>query len=310
MKGRFSIFLTAVAHLIVVTFSASAHPSSGIVVDRRGNILFSDLSRGLLKIDAQGKVRTFHREGGHWLALDSKGSFSKMDFEASSHWPRWFKRRTAAGVRPALITDGGSPLVVAPDGNLYYVCNDERMIPGGLQIARLTPDGKTTLLNPSLRRTSEELGGIRGLAVGPDGLLYASYPRAVLKITLDGKVSTLLNPVVVDDCDKHLPSNENAPFLRGLAVDARRTVYVAATGCRCVIKITPDGKVATVLKAEGPWSPCGVAVRDKDIYVLEHINPNSDAHEDWPPRVRRLGRDGKVTTLVTFAPEPGKPERN
>jgi len=93
--------------------------------------------------------------------LDAGGSFSKVDFEKSPHWPRWFKRRTPAGARPALISDGGSPLVVAPDGNLYYVCNDERMIPGGLLIARLTPDGKETLLTPAFRRTSDELGGIK-----------------------------------------------------------------------------------------------------------------------------------------------------
>jgi hypothetical protein len=67
-----------------------------------------------------------------------------------------------AGARPALITDGGSPLVVAPDGNLYYVCNDERMIPGGLQIGRLSPDGKLELVAPGIRKLAEELGGIKG----------------------------------------------------------------------------------------------------------------------------------------------------
>jgi hypothetical protein len=67
-----------------------------------------------------------------------------------------------------------------------------------------------------------------------------------------------------------------------------------------VITITPDGNVTTVLKAEKPWAPSGVAIRSDEVYVLEHINPNSEAHEDWPPRVRKLGRDGKVTTLATI----------
>ena len=158
------------------------------------------------------------------MALDSSGSFSNVDFERSPHWPRWFKRRTATGVRPALISDGGSPLVVAPDGNLYYVCNDDRMIPGGLLIARLTPDGRETLLSSAFRHTSDELGGIKGLAVGPDASLYASYPKAVLKFGLDGKVTTLLNPVLVADCDKDPSSSGDAPSLRGLVVDARGTV--------------------------------------------------------------------------------------
>jgi hypothetical protein len=76
---------------------------------------------------------------------------------------------------------------------------------------------------------------------------------------------------------------------------------------RSVIKITPDGKVATVLKAESPWAPCGVTIHGENIYVLEHINANSDAHEDWPPRVRRVRPDGTVTILVTFSPDQPKP---
>src|SRR4029077_6953456 len=201
------------------------------------------------------------------------------------------------GARPALISDGGSPLVVAPDGNLYYICNDERMIPGGLLIARLTPDGQETLLSPAFRRTSDELGGIKGLAAGPDGSLYASYPKAILKFTLDGKVTTLADPVVVAHCDKQ-PPGEDAPFLPRLAVDAHGVVYAAATGCRCVIKIMPDGRVETVLKAEAPWSPTGIALKGGDIFVLEYTVINDEAH-DYVPRVRRLGHDGKVSTLTT-----------
>jgi len=294
------ILTVSVVCVLLVTLSL-AHPSSGIVVDHRGEIFFSDLSRGLLKIDAHGKVTTIGQEGGHWLALDETGSFSQVSFEKSKHWPRWFKRRTPVNVRPALITDGGSPLVVGLDGNIYYVCDDERMIPGGLQIAQLSPSGKEKLFNPSLRQLSKELGGIKGLALGPDGSLYFTYPKAVLTITMKGEITTLANPVVVKDCNLNVSPNE-APFLRGLAVDSHGVAYVAATGCGCVVKITPDGKVATALKAEKPWAPSGVALHGEDIYVLEHIDPTSENDQSWPPRVRKLGRSGKVTTLMESAP--------
>jgi len=56
-----------------------------------------------------------------------------------------------------------------------------------------------------------------------------------------------------------------------LAVDSRGRVYLAATDCGCVIKIAIDGKITTVLKAEKPSAPSGVAVHNEDIYVLEHI---------------------------------------
>ena len=92
-------------------------------------------------------------------------------------------------------------MVIGLDGNLYYACDDEKMIPGGLQIARLSPDGRLALLNPKLREIGEKLGGIKGLACGPNGLLYAAYPKAILKIDLHGNATTLVNPVVIDDCE-------------------------------------------------------------------------------------------------------------
>jgi len=296
-----TLILTISAVCVLFVTLSLAHPGSGIVVNKKGEIFIADLSRGLLKIDAHGKVTTIGQEGGHWLALDETGGFSRVNFEKSKHWPRWFKRRTLVNVRPALITDGGSPLVVGLDGNIYYVCDDERMVPGGLQIGQLSPDGKEKLLNPSLRQLSKELGGIKGLALGPDGSLYFTYPKAVLTITVNGKITTLVNPVVVKDCNLSVSSNE-APFLRGLAVDSHSIAYVAASGCGCVIKITPDGKVATALKAEKPWAPSGVVVHGENIYVLEHVDPNSETHQSWPPRVRKLESTGKVTTLMESAP--------
>jgi sugar lactone lactonase YvrE len=288
--------------------SSFGHPSAGIVVDQQGNVFISDLTRGILKIDPSGKVSTIseEKEGGHWLALDPEGQFSKVDFTKSSHWPRWFKRRTEEGARPALISDGGSPLVVARDGNLYYVCNEDKTkIPGGLQIARLTPDGKETLLNPALRPLADRLLGIKGLAEGADGAFYMTCPQALLKVSAKGEISTILNPVIAPECDRHPPGLTDSPSLRGIAVNSRGEIFAAATGCRVVLKITPDAKVTTVLKSEAPWSPSGVALRGDDLYILEYINPNSDQHEDWPPRVRKLTRDGIVSTLLNLA--PGQP---
>jgi sugar lactone lactonase YvrE len=292
-----------VAALALFVEWASAHPSSGIVADEKGNVFVADINTGLWKIDTEGNLTHLHKEAGHWLALDAEGSFARVDFTKSEHWPRWFKRRTPDGARPALITDGGSPLVAHPDGNLYYVSSGEHLQPGGHEVIRLTPGGKVGRVATDLARTSEKLGGIKGLAAGPDRALYISYPKAVLRITTDGKVTTLADPVVVTDGDNDLPEGtpeSQLPSLRGLAVDGRGTVYAAATGCRRVVKIKADGKVETVLKAERPWSPTGVVLKGGAIYVLEYPNANGERHADWVPRVRKVGRDGKTTTLVTF----------
>jgi hypothetical protein len=41
------------------------------------------------------------------------------------------------------------------------------MIPGGLQIGRLSRDGKLGLVAPGIQKRVEELGGLKGLAAVP-----------------------------------------------------------------------------------------------------------------------------------------------
>jgi len=295
--------LAVVASLALIAGRASAHPSSGIVVDGDGNVFVADINTGLWKIGTDAKISHVHSEAGHWLAPDTDGRFARVDFTKSDHWPRWFKRRTPDGATPALLTDGGSPLIVHRDGNLYYASSGAALKPGGHEVIRLAPDGTLSRVAAGLDTTSERLGGIKGLAAGPDGALYVSYPKAVLKITAVGKVTTLADPVVVTDCDNDLPPGTpegQLPHLRGLAADGRGAVYAAATGCRRVVKISAGGKVETVLTAERPWSPTGVALHGDAIYVLEYPNANGARHADWVPRVRKVGRDGKATTLAGF----------
>ena len=121
---------------------------------------------------------------------------------------------------------------------------------------------------------------------------------------------------MVPDCESDVASTNqaafyHAPYLRGLAVTSDGMVYAAVTGCRCVVKVAADGTVSTVLKAERPWSPAGVAVRNGAVYVLEYRQlPNlAGKPEEWLPRVRKLASDGQVTTLATLTSKPSKSEQ-
>jgi len=293
--------------ILVIAFFAlpartlSAHPSSGIVVDQDGQVFFQDIvGRAIWKIDAQGKLTKYYdRLGGHWMALDGKGSFSQENLKVA-------ERITPFAAKPTLlIADGGAPIVVNPDGNLYYGCD---LLDGGrvaVGLTRISPGRRQMLFSPDLKKTLEKMAdGVTGLATGPNGSVYVSTWNSVLKVDMEGTVTTVVHPVIVEDCDEdpadHNPSN-HSPYLRGLAVDARGTVYAAATSCHRLLKIAPDGKIESVLKAERPWSPTGVAVQGGDVYVLEYTNANGRAVEGWLPRVRKLGRDGTVTTLATIS---------
>jgi hypothetical protein len=301
MAGRiFSLLVAAIIHCCWFADHALAHPGSGIVVDAQGQVFFIHSGHGLMKIDAQGKLRTIQKiKDGHWLALDAAGSFSRAT-------PKYFQRITPDDVKPALIyAGGGAPLVVNSDGNLYYASSPGSDSPGGLGLTRETPNGTRTAFSPALTEALHQIDdGVTALASAADGSLYVGCWTAVFRVMADGTVRTLAHPINVKDCDEdkadHKASNR-LPYLRGLAVASDGAVYAAATSCHCIIKITPDGKVETVLKAARPWSPTGVAIHGRHVYVLEYTNANGPATEGWRPRVRVLGPDGAVKTLVTIA---------
>jgi hypothetical protein len=269
-------------------------------VNTRGEVYFIHTGKGVGKIDAAGKLTYIHKVkgGGHFLAWDAQGKFS-------TQFPRLFERLTPEGDKPTLLyASGGAPLVVHRDGNLYYGSgfpDGDDKAPGGHTLTRLALDGTRTLFAPELKATLAKLDeAVTGLAAGPDGLLYVACPNAILKVKTDGTVTTFVHPVGVKDRADDWATDAHArffhaPYLRGLAVADDGTVYAAVNGCRCVVKVPPAGKVETVLRAERPWAPTGVAVGGKDVFVLEYSH--TDKAADWAPRVRKLAADGKVTIL-------------
>lgn len=301
MKIPFSVVVALVAWFGTAGLTAVAHPGSGIVVDAQGNVYFSHFERGVGRIDPQGGLSYVgNTKGGHWMCLDVEGGFSRTK-------PKHFERLSAEGVKPALLyADGGSPIAVLRDGQLYYASNDEKLTPGALQVTRQSAGGEISVFPRDGRKVTEKMG-ITGLAAGPDGALYIAQPNAVLKLRMDGTFVTIASAIELKDCDVDYPDNNPRallPSLRGLAVDEDGTVFAAGVGCHAVVKITSGGRVETALKSERPWSPTGVAVHRGEVYVLEYTNANGSSNEGWRPRVRKLARDGRVTTLMTATPSP------
>jgi hypothetical protein len=279
-----SVLLVAFAG---IRFVASGHPSSGIVVTDQGEVYFVHSGKGVAKIEMNGKL-TYVKvsTGGHWLCLDRAGSFSRTQ-------PKFFERITPEGKKPAILfADGGAPLAVGHDGNLYYGSNwrgSDDHPPGGLTVSRLSPDGKLAHVSALLKETLLRLGeGVTGLAFGPDGLLYVTSPGSIFRVEMSGSISTLVSNVVVKECDENLPPNWRSPGFRGLAVATNGTVYAAATGCRCAVALS-NGEVKTILRSESPWSPTDIALHATDVYLLEWTHPNGSAEDgcvracaSWP----------------------------
>ena len=282
---------------------ANAHPASAIAVDDKGTVYFVYTGKGVMKIGADGKASNiFESKGGHWMCLDREGAFANVQ-------PKYFRRVTPDGVKPAVIfADGGAPLVVNKDGNLYYgswSSKDDPYAPAAATVSRLKVDGTREHFAPTLEKTLADIGeGVTGLATDRAGMIYVATWSAILKVTTAGAVSFFAKDLRVADCDWDPPDHDKSnhkPAFRGISVGEDGAVYAAATGCRRVVKIVASGQVSVVMKSEAPWTPTDVALHEGEVYVLEYTNGNGGHDEVWVPRVRKLGRDGKVTVLADLS---------
>lgn len=285
------------------TDDAGAHPGWGIVVDRQGQICFSDVARNCVwRIDAQGKLTAFLTgKHSHQLVIDEDGNIygehlyydAARQLFASSLWK--------IAPQGTMTTKNGEGLGSTMDrsGNLYYWNGNNNLRRGESQILRKTPEGKISVVAGSDwgyadgKGSAAKFSTVGGTACGPDGSLYLTDGSAVRRVMTDGTVKTLARDL--------LKPSENPGWtglwnrLMGLAVDEQGNVYVADSAERRLLKITSDGNVATVLRARWLWAPTGVTLAGGDIYVLE----NQFIPGFFGPRVQKISPNGRVTTLAT-----------
>jgi len=281
----------------LLSTSVLAHTGSGIAVDRFGQVFFLDTGSGLWKIDTRGELTRLSGLKNHWLALDPNNGF------ASGHLPTdpnldWVITRV--GANPTLLISTDFPIAIGEEGYLYYPSGR----PGSLRIMRTLPSGETSVLATLPPTARGPLPHINGITAGPDCSLYYTENDVIRRITNDGRISTVATVRALVG-GPSIPGTDVHPYLRGLAVDGRGVMYVADNGDARVLKITPDGRITTLLKLQSPWSPTGVALFGTDVYVLEFLHTAGDVRREWLPRVRKLASDGTRTIIATVAQMPG-----
>jgi hypothetical protein len=283
-KGAWLLFAALTFTLLPATLFA--HPGSGIVVDRSGQVYFVDTGSGLWKIDTHGVLVKIAAPRFHWLTLDALDRFANAPLPSGAGGDI-----TRVGSMPTLLLASDYPLAIGSDGNLYYP--SRRSGGAAVDLLRVEPTGRNS------RLATVPLPSLNGLAAAPDGSLYFTENRAIRRVNSNGEISTVVAQVALSPCAR-IPGNDpNDPLLRGLAVDSSGTVYVAASGCGSVLKVTPNGRVSTVLQLEGPWSPTAVALFHGEIYVLEYLHTAVEDRLLWLPRVRRISANGKNVIIAS-----------
>jgi DNA-binding beta-propeller fold protein YncE len=274
--------------------SIMAHPGSGIVVDRRGEIYFVDTGSGVWKIDLQGKLTHLSGPMFHWMTIDSDDRFSTVHLPTGARGDI-----TRVGTTPTLLVASDFPITIGADGNLYYPSYTSS---SGLQLMELTPSDRTTVLTNLSAAGGGDLRHLNGLAAGLDGSLYCSEDNAIRRISRRGQISTIVANLTLPTCVS-IPGTTR-PMLRGLAADSHGTIYVAASGCGSVLKINARGQVTTLHRLQGPWTPTAVALFGSDIYVLEYLQTAASMEPEdrraWLPRVRKITADGHTSIIASI----------
>jgi sugar lactone lactonase YvrE len=272
--------------------AALAHPGSGIVIDRLGQVYFVDMVSGVWKIDVHGVLTHIPGPAFHWLALDAENRFRDVQLPSGSGGDI-----VRLGAGPTLLLSSDVPVAIGRDGSLYYPSHG-----GGtpLQILKLSASGQAaSVARLSATTARGPLRDVNGLASGADGSLYYTEDVAIQRIDRQGRVSSIARNVSLAGCASTPSGGAEDPLLRGLAVDASGMIYVAATACGSVLKVTPGGTVRVLYQGEGPWAPTGVALFGNDVYVLEFLHAESDDRRAMLPRVRKIMADGRSSIIAT-----------
>jgi len=319
-KLRLKLALFILAIIAVGLFLSSvvvAHPASGIVLDRAGNIYFSDLET-VWKFDTTGRLSVFRAGVSgrhvHELAIDAQDNIYGADLSYESEkfisdiW-----KMTPDGKFEYLLGPTDHPpraLSIWRDhaGNNYWIDQNNHTKTQTLLLRR-PPNGEVTTFAGSAyghadgKGTAAKFSSIGGVAFGPDGSLYLADGGSVRKVTMDGTVSTLasnLDARTQDDKSAALVGSYGN--LAGVAVDSANNVYVADAGNRRLLKLSREGKVDILLGTDPPFFPNGVvAGPDGSVYVLEvgFTLPSTASG----PRVRKITPDGKNAILTTLGAE-------
>ena len=308
MTRALIVTITAIITLsVLLVGSVSAHPAWGIVVDRNNQIYFSDLET-IWKIDAQGKLTVFRAGSGthtHDLNIDGEGNIYGADNSYEPSTQRFFSavwKMTPAGGFSYLLapTDDppeGTSIWRDREGNMYHATNyPERE----LLVLKRTPNGNVTVLVGSRNVLREYCQGapysVGGMAFGTDGALYLTDGSNLRKVTMDGQMTMLARNLALENPARSPMPESPVTRLFGIVVDAQGNTFVADYGNRRVIKVTSGGSISTVVRAEQPWAPTGVALKDGNLYILEFgFTPPST----YTPRVRKLSADGRITMVAT-----------
>lgn len=254
---------------------SAAHPGIGILMDRQGNVFYTDLTH-VWRIAPDGtKSIVVPNVHTHELYLDPWGNLfgEHLWYEAGAAepWRHYTWKLSAEGNLEKSPTRQGprKDMSFARDlaGNMYWF---EAGPPRGF--TRKAIDGSTKRLG-----VTATYRDVRWITASANGEVYFTDDGDLRRLATDGSVTTLAVNV--------RESRDN--WVGGLWLDALGRVYVAVWGARVVKRFDPSlRRVEVVARSQAPWAPSGGLVGPNgDLWLLETSEANA-------VRVRRISLSG------------------
>ena len=233
---------------------------------------------------------------------------------------------------PAVDAEVFSPEAarVAPDGSLYIADTRHqviRRVDGAGTISTIIGSGAEGFAGDGGPALAAKLSFPTFLAFAPDGTLYFvdSGNNRVRRVSLDGIITTVAGNGDTTFSGDGGPATEAGLGLpRGIAVDTGGNLYIALSSQHRVVRITPEGTLATfagigpVNRSSGGFSGDGglateAAVNQPRDVAVDHEGRVYIA-DSRNRRIRRVLVDGTIETLAGnggSSPSPdGTPRQN
>ncbi len=256
-----------------------------------GRIYFTDVARRIVwRIDADGDVEPA-LEGVHTHALVTIADGFVYGADASAEPPFGRVWRLDPGGRVQTLVPAGpdgalglESFLIDTDGTIYSTARED---PANL--LRRSPDEAVATL-------AREFTAVHGMAWAPDGGILLTDGPFLKYVAQDGTVDTVEGVA--------LAAPPWQADLRGVTTDGSGGAFVADFTARRLLNAGRRSGVVVEYAPDYPWSPTGVARDARGLAVLEHLaapwSMLADVQVGPYLRVRRLGVDGRVLTLVVL----------
>lgn len=254
---------------LFIATTAVADPGVGLVIDKSGNVFYTDLSQvWMIKPDGS-KVVAVPNVHSHELYLDRNGQLFGEHLwyngEKENTWGYylWCRKQDGTIVKVKDSTEGFPEWYSFTRDDLGYMYYVEKGIPS--YFWQIDSTGKKTIIG------TKSLSDIGRLHFSSKGVLYFPNKTDVYILQKADSVQLLLKDIGEKDASDSTGGNSHS--IMSIYSDKDGNLYIA-TG-NVIKQVDKKKAVLTIYKSAGDWKPSACLIAPNgDFFVMEYNSKN------------------------------------